>query len=197
MTHLSLEQLARLLDEEPTPTEMRHLEGCASCRTDLEALRADPAGLAQLPDLVPPPPELWEGLQVQLRAEGLIRERTRWWTLEAPRSLRAAAAIVLFLAGGVVGYGIHGLGFGDEGGSDELIAEYRTTLQHYAALLSDSIALDPVERLEILDELVRTTSAALDLAPADPLINGYHHLALTERDAALQRLAVLEGDHWY
>lgn len=96
MSHLTLETLARLIDETPDPTENGHLDNCEQCRAELEAMRADAAALQSLPD---PEPALaqWLRLEDRLEREGLIRRGWRW----QPQVLRMAAAVVIFVLGGV------------------------------------------------------------------------------------------------
>jgi hypothetical protein len=45
-----------------------------------------------------------------------------------------------------------------------------------------------------LESIVLTTRAALNRAPADPVINGYHLTAVAEREAMLRRLAAATAD---
>ena len=96
MSHLTLETLARLIDESPDPTEAGHLDICQQCRDELEALRADSAALHALPD---PDPSIaqWMRLEQRLEREGLMRRTWRW----QPAALRMAAAVVIFVLGGV------------------------------------------------------------------------------------------------
>jgi len=54
MRHLSNEDLARLVDEAPSPEERRHLARCHRCVAELDALREQTEALGSLPDLVPP-----------------------------------------------------------------------------------------------------------------------------------------------
>lgn len=114
MSHLSLEDLARLLDEEPSMSEAEHLEGCTLCQRELAALRTDRDALGDLPDLLPPPPNAWPDLAERLRAEGLMRDESRHETIPGParavgqRFLRLAAALALILLGGGAGYLIRG-----------------------------------------------------------------------------------------
>ncbi|HEX6609389.1 MAG TPA: hypothetical protein VF051_01310 [Hyphomicrobiaceae bacterium] len=97
MSHLTLETLARLVDDAPDPTENGHLDICAQCRAELEALRADVAALQMLPD--PEPGEAqWLRLEDRLQREGLMMRRSWRWQ---PQMLRMAAAIVIFILGGV------------------------------------------------------------------------------------------------
>jgi hypothetical protein len=53
-----------------------------------------------------------------------------------------------------------------------------------------SSGTDPVARLAALESILMTTQAALQEAPADPVINGYHLTALAQRDAVLRQIAV-------
>lgn len=96
MSHLNLETLARLIDETPDPTETSHLDNCQRCRDELEAMRADANALQTLED-VEPPVVHWLRLEERLEREGLIRRTWRW----QPTMLRAAAAIVIFILGGI------------------------------------------------------------------------------------------------
>lgn len=97
MSHLTLETLARLVDDAPDPTENGHLDICETCRTELEMLRADAAALRGLPD-PKPPAAAWHALERQLEREGLLR-RTHWTT----HALRMAAVLAIFALGGVAG----------------------------------------------------------------------------------------------
>ena len=119
MSHLTLETLARLVDEPPTAAEMEHLEGCEVCRRELDALAAQTEALGELPDLLPPPPEAWSGLERRLRSEGLIREtsaeRARYpgpgsvsRIAARGRILRIAATVAVFLFGGLAGFAARG-----------------------------------------------------------------------------------------
>ena len=96
MSHLTLETLARLIDETPDPTETGHLDNCQQCREELEAMRADAVALRRLEDPEPPVAH-WLLLEQRLQREGLMRNSWRW----QPVALRTAAAIVIFVLGGV------------------------------------------------------------------------------------------------
>jgi hypothetical protein len=102
MSHLTLETLARLVDEEPAGTEAAHLAVCEACLGELHELRADAAALASLPDLMPPP-RAWHALEARLGEEGLVRgtvvggaaaaaARRRWFRVAT--QLAAAVALV-------------------------------------------------------------------------------------------------------
>lgn len=104
MRHLTLETLARLVDDAPEAHEETHLGACEACRDELEALRAQSAALRTLPNVMPPP-DAWPALRRRLRAEGVIRGGARRL---GPAATPIAAALALFLAGGAVGYGVRG-----------------------------------------------------------------------------------------
>jgi hypothetical protein len=97
MSHLTIETLARLVDESPDPTENGHLDICETCREELEFLRADAAALRGLPD-PQPPIAAWVALEQRLENEGLVR-RTSWTT----HAMRIAAILVVFVLGSVMG----------------------------------------------------------------------------------------------
>lgn len=101
MSHLTLEAIARLVDEPAAGNEAAHLEACAGCRQELEDMRADAAVLAALPPIDPPAGE-WDAIASRLAAEGLVRRRhvfPGWRT----GLLRMAAAIAVFLMGTAAG----------------------------------------------------------------------------------------------
>ncbi len=97
MERLTLEQLARLVDEQPTPEEQAVLNRDPDARRRLEALRAQSAALKDLPAVLPPP-DGWDQLRDRLVAVGLIRGRQRRFAVSR-RWLQAAAALVLFAGG--------------------------------------------------------------------------------------------------
>ena len=72
MGHLTREDLARLVSEEPTQSEWEHLEACAACQSELSALQAQTEAIGSLPDLRPPAGD-WQALEARLASEGLIR----------------------------------------------------------------------------------------------------------------------------
>lgn len=103
MSHLTLEALARLVDEPAADAEEAHLGVCPSCREELEGLRGQTAAMADLPKMIPAP-DAWPALRQRLRAERLLGAPSR----RAVAATRAAAAVLLFLAGGAVGYAARG-----------------------------------------------------------------------------------------
>lgn len=220
MSHLSRETLARLVDEPPTAAEAEHLENCAECRRELDELIALTAALGDLPDLLPPPPSAWPALAERLRREGLVRPVPRARRLPLP-ARRAAAAVLIFVAGGIAG-------FVARGGMDtpdrvarqgeaaplpriqpvneieeaalalsEAEERYRAALARYTELAGAVEGADPIARLMTLDDIVVATSRALQEAPADPVINGYHLTALAQREATVRQIVKASGGIWY
>ncbi|HSK20352.1 MAG TPA: hypothetical protein VK912_14465 [Longimicrobiales bacterium] len=99
MSHLNLETIARLVEDEPDTTEAAHLSACAKCRTQLEAMTEDVHALAMLPDMAVVPDQ-WAALERRLTEEGLIQRPHR------PGSawmMQAAAALLLLLGGALAG----------------------------------------------------------------------------------------------
>ncbi|MBI4543762.1 MAG: hypothetical protein HY703_01030 [Gemmatimonadetes bacterium] len=226
MSHLSLETLARLVDEAAPPLEAAHLDACAECRAELDQLREQTRALAGLPEWAPPA-HGWLALEARLRREGLVRagsaaaRRTRF-----PTVLRLAAALTLFLLGTLAGAalraGSDGRGSGGllagsetEGASapagavaaetpeeaaralrDAEVA-YLGALARHARLTRQLPSTDPVARLAALEGIVLTTRAALRQAPADPVINGYHLTAVAQREAMLRQLALAADQSWF
>ena len=105
MGHLTREDLARIVSEEPSRPEWEHLESCPLCQSELMALKEQTDAIGALPDLRPPAGD-WEALEARLTSEGLVRTsglalrtsrfRTSGW-------FQAAAALVLFLGGTALG----------------------------------------------------------------------------------------------
>lgn len=99
MSHLSLETIARLVEDEPDTTEAAHLSACAECRTQLDAMTEDVHALAMLPDMAVVPDQ-WDALERRLTDEGLIHRPHR---AGGPWLMQAAAAMLLLLGGALAG----------------------------------------------------------------------------------------------
>ena len=226
MSHLTIETLARLMDEAPTAAEAAHLDGCTDCRNELEGLKADAAALAALPELEAPGAQ-WYGLESRLQAEGLLRAPSRRAQAAWFRPvLQVAAAVVIFVLGNLTATNLFkatgttaSVSSGDpvttgatltnaatspatsrlEAAEQVRTAEsaYLSALTRYAELAAQSEPTDPVARLAALENIVLTTRAALGQAPADPVINGYHLTALAQREATLKQLASTRGKTWF
>lgn len=210
MRHLTLEALARLVDEAPRADERRHLAECQSCRQELEELVEQTESLAALPKMTPPP-DLWPALRQELRDQGLVAtSRVR----PAAPWIRAAAAVVLFLTGGATGFAVRGAAGGpadvaaarpqadgtgmlalDPAPGGDLSRDVERAQQVFAAALdrymmaNSTAAPDPAARLAALDNIVLTTAEALNESPADPVINSYHLTAVAQRNELLRQIA--------
>lgn len=101
MSHLNLETIARLVEDEPDGIEAAHLASCSECRTQLDAMIEDVHALAMLPDMAAAP-DNWDALERRLTGEGLIRPAAHGFNGTA-RMMQIAAALVLFLGGAMAG----------------------------------------------------------------------------------------------
>lgn len=215
--HLNLEQVARLVDEEASADEARHLRDCARCAAELEQMNAQSRELAALPNPAVPT-HLWPVLESRLTAEGLVRPPVAPWMSRRHAWLRVAAAVLLFAAGAATSRALDGTTTPAEPTSRQQIAAvatpgeaatlvrqtesaYLDALTRYAELSETGQTIDPVNRLAALEGIVYTTRAALQESPADPVINGYHLAALSQREALLRQIdqELGEGaeDEWF
>jgi hypothetical protein len=223
MQHLTVEEIARLVDELPKPDEGAHLAACERCLESLREMREQATQLSALPDLTPPD-SIWRAVETELVAERLMKsERSR--RLVPVPFLRAAAALVLFAAGTATGRltgsdsgrapGGPPIGATIDGGfaTSELpptsdVSEaarrlnaaeiaYLRALTAYAELTDSGDGIDPLNRLAALEGIVVTTRAALEAAPADPVINNYHLAAMGQREALLRQLETGPEKTWY
>jgi hypothetical protein len=212
--HLDPETLARLVDEIPDAAESEHLERCAACRGELAEMRAQTDMLAELP-AIPAPDRVWTRARHRLVEEGLISVESstghdaRW--RPATWMLRAAAYLGLFLAGaattaalgGARGNGLEPAGplvAADAVEAERLLRDaeeaYVSALGQYQALTGAGLEGDPAARLAALEGILLSTGAALEAAPADPMINGYYLSAIGQREAMLRQIAAA-GEPWY
>lgn len=209
MQHLTMEELARLVDEPAGEEEARHLAVCADCREELADLETQRVELRDL-DCLPAPASGWNALSGRLAAEGLIRAPAAPNTAWRGGLIRMAAGIALFVGGGLTSEMLRGGPTGAASAPSAVAttaaeagqilaareADYVAALARYAELSGEDVTDDPVNRLAALEGIVLTTRAALREAPADPVINGYHLTALTQREAMLRQISN-SGDGWY
>ena len=227
MTHLTTESLARLVDEPATSAEQAHLEQCAACSATLAELRVQTTALAALPSYAPPADE-WNAIAARLRDDHRRRDRwfvnlgrvaaaialiavgaASQAALSASRAARAANEGAQDTVNGAPatrgGVAVDLISAGapktlDEATSRLRVAEtmYQRALLDYASLASPQPPQDAVARLATLEAIVLTTRAALERAPADPLINTYHLAAQAERESLLGQLRRRsEAGQWY
>ena len=226
MQHLMIETVARLVDEAPAATEAEHLEQCVECRALLEAMRADAAALRDLPMIEPPPTE-WPDLEQRLLDEGLIRRRAGApaWRANAMRFAASLTLFVVGAASGVAwtrantgpsplasATGARTAGSGtptliaatEPETAEETIQLYRQAEALYLDALTRVAELDdqrtggdPLARLAALESIATITRSALDQAPADPVLNGYHLTALAQREATIRQIAASKPGRWF
>lgn len=275
MQHLTLEELARLVDEAPEPAEAAHLRDCLFCRRERDAMRAQTAALAGLAD-PEPSPGAWRALEAALTAEGLMRPAPARAFRTSHPLLRIAAALLLFATGAAAGLSLLRPGSpghvaqapvqpskgegqvlgvaqlppasaesrvvdapveeeaavpavqlpmarlvsaraGDAPPTaaprrapaltpearaaarelDEAEAAYVAALRKYAEIADPASGADPQTRLSALQTLVETTGRALEQAPGDPVLNGYHLAVLDERDALRRQIDRASQSAWY
>jgi hypothetical protein len=275
MQHLTLEELARLVDEAPEPAEAEHLRDCLVCRRERDAMRAQTAALAELAD-PEPRPGAWRALEAALAEEGLMRPAPARAFRSSQPLLRIAAALLLFATGAAAGLSLLRPGTTDRvaqapvqpsrstgrvlgvvqlppagaesrvvdapveedavvpaaeppvarlvsarGGDarpatplrrapaltpeakaaarelDEAEAAYVAALRKYAEIADPASGADPETRLSALQTLVETTGRALERAPGDPVLNGYHLAVLDERDALRRQIDRASKSAWY
>ena len=108
MSHLSIERLAALADEQPSADEGNHLATCARCAHELEVHRSLLARAGSEREAMAVPLTRWDTLSQRLRAEGLItkspesREVVDISRRFTPRAMLQIAATLLLVAGGAV-----------------------------------------------------------------------------------------------
>lgn len=102
MSHLSLETIARLVEDTPDGAESAHLESCAECRAQLTAMIDDVHALSLLPDMAAAP-DNWAALEKRLIDEGLIRTQAQRFGGYGVRMAQVAAALMLFAGGTLAG----------------------------------------------------------------------------------------------
>ena len=76
-------------------------------------------------------------------------------------------------------------------------AEYVAALQRVAAIADPASGNAPETRLAALDQLVQLTASALERVPGDPVINGYHLAAISERDALRREMDRTATTEWF
>jgi hypothetical protein len=238
MSHLNLEELARLVDEPPAAGEAEHIAACAICTGSLLELREQSAVLAALPPVAAPRNE-WAHIERRLASSPVMRIRrmqTPQWRSRASRAAlwmligaTAQAAILALMFAGPPQVGSFRSAwhfawmpkFGTNPVTapeapvvapvsdsaqielaklkvDEAAANYFEALTDYSTI-SGGVPIDPEARLATFESIVAVTGVALERAPTDPLINGYHLSALAERDALLKQATLVPSgaSPWY
>ena len=205
MERLNLEQLARLVDEPPTPEERAVLEGDPATRRELDAMRSQTEALRSLPAVLPPPGG-WHELEKKLAAGGLVfgrRNNRHLWR----KWLQVAAALVIFIGGTALGWvtgsapgGYAAAGIPSEPESfeearaavDEAWRQYLAAfggLQQFVSVQGqeDRRSRDPAVRLAALETLMAASRAAVEQSPGDRFLNEVWVRSFAERDQILRQ----------
>lgn len=218
MLHLSIERLAALADEAPTPEERAHLAACDACAREQRAHAALFDMAASERESIGVPLTSWENIAGRLRDEGLVAGRSH---RAMSVGLRAAAVLVLIGAGALIGRASAGKalipgGFtGTEASpvadvsSDSAPATFasvedaRRWQRFYANAYQRAVTYlaqnDTNEtgaetpavmrtRLSALDQVSRIAREALNDAPYDPVINDVYLNSFGQREATLRQL---------
>lgn len=214
--HLTREQIAALLDEPDAAAEGRpHLDVCAACAGEFEAMSRTRMALSGLADLQAPEGG-WDGIRARLSGGDLAAARgtpVTWWNVRSRWGplLTAAAILVLFLGGLGVGRmlapgapGTSGtpgdVGQGATASSPALAVvedpEYLRSVADLQELKQggpspEQIADDPAlaaVRLTQLDALIEASREALREAPADPALNDFLFDVVDERASVAGQL---------
>ncbi|NNF38785.1 MAG: hypothetical protein HKN71_08960 [Gemmatimonadetes bacterium] len=227
MEHLTLDTLARLVDEAPTESERTHLAECTLCSGELRGLRETTVALGELPDLRPPRGD-WQVLEARLVSEGLVRHESRFRSglATTPGWMRAAAAVLIFASGTGLGLSFGPSSTGPAAGSATTDGMYAVvqnpgtveeaaeamrqaelafvnSLVRYRQMVDgqggDADLADPQRRYAALEYFLAAGEAAVREAPADPFMNGLLASVRAERQAA--RAAALrqasQTQDWY
>ncbi len=207
MERLNLEQLARLVDEPPTPEERAVLEGNPGLRRELDALRSQTEALGDLPAVLPPPGG-WHELEKMLMAAGLVfgrRDNVHLWR----KWLQVAAALVIFVGGTAFGWmtGSAPDGIGSEGSGsgsasyasieegiaavDEAARQYRTVYGEFQQFVSaqglQRRSRDPAAELAALETVMAASRAAMEQSPGDQFWPELFVRSLAEHDQTIRQ----------
>ncbi len=211
MERLSLEALARLVDEAPTDEEKKVLAANPDLQRELEALEEQTRALKDLPAVFPPP-EGWHELEARLVEEGLVRPTGRG-RASSRWVLQAAAGMILFLGGAAMGTALSGgpgspatAATGPYDSVEEAVQAVEVAERRYLQSVgayqqtvraqdgTTATTRDPASRFAALEALLAASQAAVRESPADPFFNGILVNTLMERQQTLRQIS---GDNWY
>ena len=218
MSHLSIDRLAALADEQPTADETTHLTMCEECAREVAAHRSLLALAGVEREAMRLPLTRWDTLAPALRSDGLIRmpaTSSRGAPFFSPQRLLQVAAALLLVAGGAflgrVSAGasvvpgdpasIAGIfdsvptAFASVEEAERLRTLYRDGYERAANFIaqhdSSRVSGTPAvmrTRLSALDRVTRITREALNDAPFDPVLNDFLLNSYYQREATLREL---------
>ena len=192
MSHLNPETLARLIDEPTTEAEAGHLALCTMCTGELDAMRAEHDALGALPRILPVPTS-WEVMRHRLEREGMLRSAAPARAAWLPSM---AAALALFIAGGVTGVALAGDWGGSRAvavGSDPAPVSAGTVDAGLAAALDSAFE----EGVASAPEAARPAPAQLARQAAAPVVESPIRQAALEEEEELPSLyGVPAGPNW-
>ena len=210
--HLTLERLSAVLDEPHADSAAAaHLDACAVCQREYEAMRHMRMAISGLSELEAPD-GAWHRIEAALPvASGApaaveIRPRRLGYGMLTAWPLQLAAALVLFAGGLTVGTRLRQAGMTHEGPpvassrtGGTVVPAVETRPTSYQQAVSDleelryrtvSAGADPADdpaaaatRLIYLDALVAASREALRESPEDPAVNDFLFEVIDERDA--------------
>ncbi len=203
------------LDGETRQDVCRHLEGCQACREEAAALRVFKQDLKALPKVMEPERDLWPGIAGRIGRDDArvldlrddIRSRSAAG-MDLPTSWRLAAAAVLLVAVSsvVTFYLSRGPSQGRTATSDsrrsgpgadlvsldvtatyaETIEQLRRTLEARRGDLSLETVREVRRNLDVIDEAIRASRAALETEPGDRELIRSVSMMYEEKIALLQ-----------
>ena len=215
MSHLSIERLAALADEQPTAEEHEHLAACAECAREREAHQSLLAMAGQEREAMGLPLTRWDSLSHQLRREGLITRSDRPTSGHSRWALQIAASLLLVAGGVAIGRAttsepvLPGISVANASKAPDTVRTFASVedaarwkdfysdgYQRALAYLAQNDATSrPAEtpavmraRLAALDRVSKTMQEALSDAPFDPIINDFYLNSFGQREATLRQL---------
>ena len=186
-----------------------HLAWCGACARELAAATALAEAVAELPQSVEPPHDLWPGIAARIDASTVVRGRF------GRRSLMAAAAALVVVASVVMAYlvgrqqattGALGPPNQQSPSSDVVRAsfeglgvhDYEATRQHLVELLQarkDRLSPQTLEvvmsNLQLIDEAMATIATALGDDPGNELLQRQLVSTYRRQIALLERAVLL------
>jgi anti-sigma factor RsiW len=205
------DRLSEYLDDELDPRERAevdaHLQGCATCRADLDALRLVVARAGELTDRRPDA-DLWPGVQARIGSDRGAPAVRRSFTFTLPQLIAAGLALMI-LSGGMVWLARMGGSRTDfppvvaeapappsptpvslaDAPYDAAIADLQRTLDEGRAQLDARTVRVLEENLETIDRAIAQCREALAGDPANVYLNSYLAEARSRKLQLLRRAA--------